>query len=66
MTPEWLRGPGQLRIIFLATMLLLAGTLGWLGWRLLQQDQQLSAQRTAERREADADLVVAALELRHE
>jgi len=45
-------------------MLLLAGTLGWLGWRLLQQDQQLSAQRIAERRETAADLAVAALERR--
>jgi signal transduction histidine kinase len=45
-------------------MLLLAGTLGWLGWRLLQQDQQLSAQRIAERRETAADLGVAALERR--
>jgi signal transduction histidine kinase len=45
-------------------MFLLAGTLGWLGWRLLQQDQQLAAQRMAERRETDADLTVAALERR--
>src|SRR4051812_4789085 len=49
MTPKWFRGPRQLRLIFLATMLLLAGTLGWLGWRLLQQDQQLSSQQMAER-----------------
>jgi len=45
-------------------MLLLGGALGWLGWRLLQQDQQLSAQRMAERRETAADLAVAALERR--
>ena len=64
MTPEWLRSPRQLRFVFLATMLLLAGTLGWLGWRLLQQDQQLAAQREAERRETAADLAVAALERR--
>lgn len=64
MTSEWLRGPRQLRVVFLATMLLLTGTLGWLGWRLLQQDQQLSTQRMAERRETDADIAVAALEHR--
>src|SRR5215469_16699056 len=64
MTPRWLQGPRQLRFVFLGTMLLLAGTLGWLGWRLLQQDQQLSAQRIAERRETAADLAVAALERR--
>jgi len=45
-------------------MSLLAGTLGWLGWRLLQQDQQLSAQRVVERQESTADLAVAALEHR--
>jgi signal transduction histidine kinase len=64
MTPEWLRGPRQLRVVFLATMLLLGATLGWLGWRLLQQDQQLSAQRMTERRDTAADLAVAALERR--
>ena len=64
MTHEWLRGPRQLQFVFLATMLLLAGTLGWLGWRLLQQDQQLSAQRAVDRQETSADLAVAALERR--
>jgi len=62
MTSEWLREPRQLRIVFLTTMLLLAGTLGWLGWRLLQQDQQLSAQRMAVHRETAAGLAVATLE----
>src|SRR5690348_9885580 len=64
MTRAWHRGPRQLRLVFLATMLLLAGTLGWLGWGLLQQDQQLSEQRIADRRETAADLAVAALERR--
>src|SRR5690242_5523346 len=51
-----------LRTVFLGTMLLLAATLGWLGWRLLEQDRQLAAQRLAEQRESGADLAVAALE----
>ena len=54
----------RLGLIFLAVMLGLAATLGWLGWRLLAQDQQLAAQRLAEQRETAADLVVAALERR--
>jgi signal transduction histidine kinase len=45
-------------------MLLLAGTLSWLAWRLLAQDQQLSVQRLAEQRDTAADLAVAALEKR--
>lgn len=45
-------------------MLLLSGTLGWLGWRFVQQDQQLASQRLAERRETSVDLAVAALEKR--
>jgi signal transduction histidine kinase len=48
--------------MFLAVMLLLAGTLGWLGWRLLEQEQQLWVQRALERNESAADVVVAGLE----
>ena len=44
-----MRHPYRLRFIFLAVMLLLAATLGWLGWRLLQQEEQLWAQRSVER-----------------
>jgi signal transduction histidine kinase len=64
MSSEALRRPSQLRLIFLGTMLLLAGMLGWLGWRLLEQDRQLADQRLADRKETTADLVVAALEKR--
>ena len=64
MSGEWFRAPRQLRFVFVGTMLLLSCTLGWLGWRLLQQDQQLATQRLAERRETAADLAVAALEKR--
>lgn len=64
MSSEWLRAPRQLRLAFLAAMLLLSATLGWLGWRLLRQDQQLSDQRLAERSETAADVAVAALDKR--
>lgn len=64
MLGEWLPVPRRVRLVFLAVMLLLAATLGWLGWRLLAQDQQLAAQRLAERRDTAADLIVAALEKR--
>jgi signal transduction histidine kinase len=45
-------------------MLFLSASLGWLGWRLLAQDQQLSTQRLAEQRDTAADLAVATLENR--
>jgi hypothetical protein len=64
MSGEWLRGPRRIRVVFFGVMLLLAATLGWLGWRLLAQDQQLAAQRLTERRDAAAALVVAAFEKR--
>ena len=58
----WLRL--RLRRLFLGVMLLLVGTLGWLAWRLLLQDQQLVAQRLMERRDTAADVAVAVLERR--
>src|SRR5579863_3833757 len=58
----WLRV--RLRRLFLGVMLLLVGTLGWLAWRLLLQDQQLVAQRLMEQRDTAADVVVAVLEKR--
>ena len=45
MLGKWLRAPHQLRLVFLATWCCLSATLGWLGWHLLQQEGQLSAQR---------------------
>ncbi len=64
MFDEWLRAPRRLRLVFLAVMLLLAGTLGWLAWRLLAQDRQLVVQQLADQRDAAADLAVVALERR--
>jgi cytochrome c-type biogenesis protein CcmH/NrfG len=45
-----------------AIALLLAGTLFWLGWRLVQLDRQIAAQRMQEQRESAADLAVATLQ----
>jgi signal transduction histidine kinase len=64
MFVEWLHAPQRLRLVFLTAMLLLTGTLSWLAWRLLAQDQQLSVQRQTEQRDTAADLAVAALEKR--
>jgi len=49
-------------LVFLAVTVLPAGGLVWLGWRLLEQDKALEAQRWVERRDRTADAVVAALE----
>jgi signal transduction histidine kinase len=49
---------------FLAVTLVPACGLAWLGWRLLEQDRALEAQRWRERRERAADSLVNALEQR--
>src|SRR5713226_3141100 len=58
---RWLRPPRYLLTLFLAIMLVLAATLGWLGWRLLEQDRALENQRTQERLDNAADLIGASL-----
>ena len=55
---RWYRSPASL---FLAVMLVLAATLAWLGWQLLEQDRVLETQRTQERLDNAADLIAAAL-----
>ena len=64
MVADWIRVARHRRSVFLAVMLLLASTLGWLGWRLLAQDEQLAGQRLADDRDVAADLVAAAFERR--
>jgi nitrogen-specific signal transduction histidine kinase len=59
---NWLRPPGRTLTVFLCLMLVLGGTLGWLGWRLLEQDRALEGQRLQERLELAADGVAAALQ----
>jgi signal transduction histidine kinase len=58
---RWFRPPRYLLTLFLAIMLVLAATLGWLGWRLLEQDRALESQRTQERLDNAADLIGASL-----
>lgn len=54
--------PRRVVVLFLALTLAPAGGLVWLGWRLLEQDRALEAQRTQERRDNAADLAVSALD----
>lgn len=53
--------PHPLLSRFLAITVVLVGALGWLGWRLLEQDRELERQRTRDVLENSADLAVAAL-----
>ncbi len=57
----WFRAPRYLLTLFLAIMLVLAAILGWLSWRLLEQDHALESQRTQERLGNAADLIGASL-----
>ncbi len=45
----------------MASAVVLAATLGWLGWRILEQDHALENQRTQERLDNAADLIGASL-----
>jgi signal transduction histidine kinase len=57
----WFRSPRYLLTLFLAIMLVLAASLGWLSWRLLEQDRALESQRSQERLDNAADLIAASL-----
>ena len=59
---RWLRPPGGTLTVFLCLMLVLGGTLGWLGWQLLKQDRALEGQRVQERVELAADHMASALQ----
>jgi len=56
---EWFRPPRHLLTFYLAGTIACAAALAWLGWRLLDQERALEAQRTQERLEITADRVVA-------
>lgn len=58
---QWFEPPHHLLTLFLAITLVLATGLGWLGWRILEQDRALEGQRVQERLSQVADLVSASL-----
>ena len=58
---QWIRPPRRLLILFLAITFALATMLGWLGWRLVEQDRALQNQRIQERLDHVADLVTTSL-----
>jgi signal transduction histidine kinase len=41
---HWIESPQRLLVLFLVVMLAIAGALGWLGWRLFEQDREISRQ----------------------
>jgi signal transduction histidine kinase len=62
MKPDrWFRPPRHLLPMFLLISLGPAAALGWLSWRLLEQDRALAAQRIQERIENAADMASAYL-----
>lgn len=58
----WRRSPKYSAVLFLGVAVVSVVALVWMGWRLLQQDRALEAQRLEEQREAAADRIIAALE----
>lgn len=58
---RWFLSPRYLLALFLVVMLVLGISLGWLGWRFLEQDRALEGQRVQERLENAADLIAASL-----
>jgi signal transduction histidine kinase len=59
---QWFAAPRRLLLLFTLVLLLPAIAVGWLGVRLIQQDRELEARQTAERRQTAADRAVAVLE----
>ncbi len=57
----WIRPPRHLLALFLGITVLLASALGFLGWRLLEQDRALEKQRAQERLGQSADLIASGL-----
>jgi len=56
---DWYRPPRHLLTFYLAGTMAAAAALAWLGWRLLDQERALEAQRAQERLEIAADRLAA-------
>ncbi len=58
---EWLRPPRSLLVILFLLTLVSVSAVGWFGWKLLNQDRLVEAQRTQELLEQTADRASATL-----
>jgi signal transduction histidine kinase len=58
---EWLRPPRTLFLILGLLTLLSISALGWLGWRLFEQERLVEGQRSQERLEQAADRIAATI-----
>ena len=56
---HWFRPPRHLLVIFLGTTFAFLGTIAWLGWRSLQLDNAVEAQRVRDQLDNSTDLVAA-------
>jgi signal transduction histidine kinase len=54
--------PRRLLLLFVVATVVPAASLGWLAWRMVEQDRILEAKRVQERREQAADVAAAALQ----
>jgi signal transduction histidine kinase len=63
MTPlrEWLKPPRTLLLILFLLTLVSVSALAWFGWKLLDQERMVEAQRMQERLEQTADRIAATL-----
>ncbi|HEY2014788.1 MAG TPA: histidine kinase dimerization/phospho-acceptor domain-containing protein, partial [Bryobacteraceae bacterium] len=63
MTPpkEWLRPPRSLLLILFLLTLISVSTVAWFGWKLLEQERVVEAQRAQERLEQVGDRLAATL-----
>src|SRR5688572_8194007 len=59
---DWFRPPRHIPVIFLGVAAVPAGSVGWLGWLLLQQDKAVETQRRQEHLEQAADRAVAVMQ----
>ena len=58
---DWLQPPRRVVVLFLLIAVTLVGAMGGLAWRFLEQDRALERQRTQDRLERSADVIIAAL-----